>query len=69
MMFYQLAVLGPIVTRGLGVGQQCLNCYRARGRYPGEPTCAGFGAGCLGYRPVTHDTSADIGGDRVKPKK
>jgi len=67
-MFYQLAVLGPVITRGLGVGRQCLNCYRARGRHADEPPCAGFGAGCLGYRPVTYDISADIAGDRVKPK-
>lgn len=67
-MFYKLAVLGPIITRGLGMGQQCLACYRAQGRHPGEPPCAGFGAGCLGYRPVTCSHSADVADERVKPK-
>ncbi len=67
-MFYKLAVLGPIVSRGLGMGQQCLACYRARGRLPDEPPCAGFGAGCLGYRPVTSDAPADAADDRAKAK-
>jgi hypothetical protein len=67
-MFFKLAVLGPIVTRGLGVGQQCLTCYRAQGRRPDEPPCAGFGAGCLGYRPVTFGVAAGAADDRAQPK-
>lgn len=67
-MFYKLAVLGPVVTRGLGMGRQCLDCYRARGRHPDEPPCAGFGAGCLGYRPATFGASTDIAKYRGRPK-
>jgi hypothetical protein len=51
-MFSDLAILGPIVTGGLGVAQQCLGCYYAQGRLPQEPRCSGFGPGCLGYRPI-----------------
>ena len=67
-MFFKLAVVGPIVTRGLGVAQQCLTCYHARGRYPNEPSCGGFGAGCLGYRPVTFGGASDTADDRTRPK-
>lgn len=67
-MFFKLAVVGPILTRGLGVARQCLTCYHARGRNPDEPPCAGFGAGCLGYRPVTSGALADVADDRARAK-
>ena len=68
-MFFKLAVLGPIVTSGLGVAQQCLACYRARGLADESAACAGFGPGCLGYRPITIGAAADVADNRVKPKK
>ena len=67
-MFFKLAVVGPILTRGLGIARQCLTCYHARGPYPNEPSCAGFGAGCLGYRPATSGASAEVADDRAKAK-
>lgn len=47
---FKLAVLGPIVTGGLGVARQCVDCYRWRPSHNGAP-CFGFGAGCIEYRP------------------
>jgi len=49
---FKLAVLGPILSGGFGLVRQCTQCYR---RQPAgsDPPCAGFGAGCLGYRPTT----------------
>lgn len=50
------------------MGQQCLACYRAQGLHADEPPCAGFGAGCLGYRPVTFGVAAGAADDRTQPK-
>lgn len=47
-MFFELAVVGPV--GGLGMARQCLACYHGKG--PEGPACAGFGPGCLGYRPL-----------------
>lgn len=49
---FKTAVLGPILTRGFGVAQQCLTCYRFKAPH-GELPCFGFGPGCLAYKPVT----------------
>ena len=42
---FKLAVLGPLVTRGIGVAQECIKCRAHAGNY--EQVCSGFGAGCL----------------------
>jgi hypothetical protein len=55
---FKLAVLGPIVTGGLGVARQCVDCYRWRPSYEGTP-CFGFGQGCMEYRSQGRGTSAD----------
>ena len=47
---FELAVLGPVVTRGFGVTRQCLTCRRALTR-DGAARCYGFGPGCMEYRP------------------
>ena len=54
---FELAVLGPIVTRGLGVARQCMTCRRAR-LPEGVKTCFGFGPGCMEYRPKAGDRRA-----------
>jgi hypothetical protein len=54
---FKLAVLGPIVTSGLGVARQCVDCYRWRPSYGGAP-CFGFGPGCMEYRPQSRDRNA-----------
>jgi hypothetical protein len=51
---FRLAVLGPIVTGGLGVARQCVDCYRSRSSY-GEVQCFGFGSGCIEQRPNARD--------------
>ena len=55
---FKLAVLGPIVTGGLGVARQCVDCYRWRPSYGGAP-CFGFGPGCMEYRPQEGGEAAD----------
>lgn len=52
---FKLAVLGPVVTSGFGVGGQCLTCYRARAGAHEAP-CFGFGVGCLGYKPASPES-------------
>lgn len=47
---FKLAVLGPIVTSGIGVARQCVDCYQWRSSYEGA-ACFGFGPGCTVYRP------------------
>ena len=42
---FEIAVLGPIVTRGVGVVGQCIACRAAL--RADAPSCSGFGAGCL----------------------
>lgn len=46
----KLAVVGQLVTSGLGIARQCMTCYRWQPSYGGVP-CFGFGAGCIEYRP------------------
>ena len=46
-MFFELAIVGPVVTRGLSMGQQCIACRQAREWHSWR--CTGFGPGCLGY--------------------
>lgn len=55
-MFFKLAVVGPII--GLGMAHQCLACYRAKA-LTAETACAGFGPGCLGFRPIEFGKSDD----------
>jgi len=55
---FKLAVLGPIVTGGLGVARQCVDCYRWRPTYGGD-ACFGFGPGCMEYRPQGRAQTAD----------
>jgi len=47
---FKLAVVGPIVTGGLGVARQCFECYRWDPSYGGI-RCFGFGSGCIEFRP------------------
>ena len=67
-MFYKLAVVGPILTGRLGLGQQCLACYQAR-KSADEPACMGFGPGCIGYRPTRTRAPADVADIRFRPKR
>jgi hypothetical protein len=46
---FKLAVLGPIVTRGIGVAQECIKCRAYAGDH--ARVCSGFAAGCLGPAP------------------
>jgi hypothetical protein len=55
---FKLAVLGPIVTGGVGVARQCVDCYRGRPSYGGV-ACFGFGPGCIGYRPQARERPAE----------
>ncbi len=54
---FKLAVLGPIVTSGFGVAQQCVECNRHQPRQH-QPPCYGIGVGCLGYVPMTAPVDA-----------
>ena len=63
---FKLAVLGPIVTSGLGVARQCIDCYRSRPSYGGVP-CFGFGSGCIEYRPGARERKADRAGQEARP--
>ena len=55
---FKLAVLGPIVTSGIGVARQCVDCYRWRPSRDGA-ACFGFGPGCMEYRPQVREGSAE----------
>jgi hypothetical protein len=55
---FKLAVLGPIVTSGIGVARQCVDCYRGQSSYQGI-RCFGFGQGCINYRPGRPMQTAD----------
>ena len=45
MLDFKLAVIGPTVTRWMGIAHSCADCAAAR---PGAvKTCQGFGSGCL----------------------
>jgi hypothetical protein len=55
---FKLAVLGPIVTGGIGVARQCVDCYRWQSSYEGV-ACFGFGPGCMEYRPQARERTAD----------
>ena len=52
---FEIAVLGPVATRGLGVVGQCIACRATAG--PNAPSCPGFGAGCLIQPVVTGESS------------
>ena len=54
---FRLAVLGPILAGGFGVARQCVECNRRQSRHD-HPRCSGFGAGCLGYVPMTAPAEA-----------
>lgn len=49
---FKLAVMGLVVTSGIGVARQCVDCNRRHSRHH-QPRCYGFGAGCLGYVPMS----------------
>lgn len=55
---FKLAVLGPIVTSGIGVARQCVDCYRRRSSSNGA-ACFGFGPGCMEFRSQSHERTAD----------
>ena len=61
---FKLAVLGPIVTGGLGVARQCVDCYRSRSSYGGVP-CFGFGPGCMEYRAQAREQVTDRDGQEA----
>jgi hypothetical protein len=46
---FKTAVVGPIVSTGIGVARQCVECGGAGGGGDGK-LCSGFGPGCLGLR-------------------
>lgn len=46
---FEVAVLGPIATGGLGVIHECVACFAARPRNE-RGSCSGFDVGCLGFR-------------------
>jgi hypothetical protein len=61
---FKLAVLGPIVTGGIGVARQCVDCQRWRPAYDGD-ACFGFGPGCLENRPQAREDTVDRAGDEL----
>jgi len=63
---FKLAVLGPIVTGGIGVARQCVDCYRWRPAGDGD-ACFGFGPGCLQYRPQLPERAAGRAVDIAAP--
>lgn len=64
-MFFKLAVVGLTLRGGLGIAHQCLACYHARATTD-EPACAGFGSGCLGFRPIRLDASSAPGAPAIR---
>jgi len=54
---FKLIVLGPVITSGFGVARQCVVCYRRQSQHH-HSQCYGFGAGCLGYVPMTAPVDA-----------
>jgi len=54
---FEIAVLGPIVTRGFGVVHECIECGGAQSSANKE-VCKGFGPGCLGFRRKAQPTAA-----------
>lgn len=42
---FKLAVVGPLVMRGIGVAQECIKCRAQPDNR--EWVCSGFGPGCL----------------------
>ena len=63
---FKLAVLGPIVTGGIGVARQCVDCYRWRPSRDGD-ACFGFGPGCMQYRPQPSERIAGRAIDESAP--
>lgn len=63
---FKLAVLGPILTGGIGVARQCVDCYRSRPSYD-KNACFGFGPGCLQYRPQIRERIAGRAVDQAAP--
>jgi hypothetical protein len=55
---FKLAVLGPLVNAGIGVGQRCAACYRAR-EADSNFSCSGFGPGCLAFKAKAGDTPTE----------
>jgi hypothetical protein len=47
MKDFELAVIGLIPARRMGVASGCAECRESQDR---EQPCTGFGAGCLGMR-------------------
>ncbi|HET7402367.1 MAG TPA: hypothetical protein VFJ62_11310 [Usitatibacter sp.] len=47
MKDFELAVIGPIPARRMGVASGCSECRESQDR---THRCTGFGAGCLGLR-------------------
>ena len=43
---FKTAVVGPVVSTGIGVARQCVEC----GGAGDGKLCSGFGPGCLGLR-------------------
>ena len=58
-MFFKLAVVGHESSPAAAGPRQCLACYRAKG-LTDEPACAGFGSGCLGFRPIEFGKPDDV---------
>ena len=42
---FEMFVVGPVATSGLGLIHRCMNCQAVRG--PIAPVCSGLGGGCL----------------------
>ena len=50
--FFTLAIVGPMLSRRLGVASGCMEC---REKQDHAPRCDGFGSGCLGFRSVSRE--------------
>ncbi len=63
---FKLAVVGPIVTSGLGVARQCFECDRWDPSYGGI-RCYGFGPGCIEFRQRSPEGSEPLPRDAGVP--
>lgn len=52
---FEFAVIGPTVTRRMGIAAGCSDCRESQRE---APRCDGFGAGCLGFRAPLHEEPA-----------
>ena len=67
---FKTAVVGPVVSTGIGVARECVECGGASGAGDGK-LCSGFGPGCLGLsrRGSAVPVAADDGNVRLSFRK